>query len=67
MSDRDADWVQEKLAKINQAAFEILGINRELEPVSTLCFMALPVIPEIKITDKGLFDVKEFRFIDILE
>lgn len=67
MSDRDADWVQEKLAKINQAAFEILGINRELEPVSTLCFMALPVIPEIKITDKGLFDVKEFKFIDILE
>ncbi|MBB5226399.1 adenine deaminase [Treponema ruminis] len=67
MSDRDADWVQEKLAKINQAAFEILGINREIEPVSTLCFMALPVIPEIKITDKGLFDVKEFKFIDILD
>ena len=67
MSDKDADWVQERLAKINQTAFDILGINRNIEPVSTLCFMALPVIPEIKITDQGLFDAKDFKFIDILE
>jgi len=27
--------------------------------------MALPVIPELKITDMGLFDVKEFRYIPV--
>ena len=26
-----------------------------------LCFMALPVIPQIKITDNGLFDVNAFK------
>lgn len=29
-------------------------------PFMTLSFMALPVIPELKLTDKGLFDVKSF-------
>ena len=67
MSDKDAFWVQEKLAKVNETAFNVLGINKQIEPVSTLCFMALPVIPEIKITDKGLFDVKNFKFMDILD
>ncbi|HBF88019.1 MAG TPA: adenine deaminase [Bacteroidales bacterium] len=32
-------------------------------PFMTLSFMSLPVIPEIKITDKGLFDVLNFKFI----
>lgn len=31
----------------------------------TLCFMSLPVIPELKITDKGLFDVNKFEFINL--
>ena len=31
----------------------------------TLCFMSLAVIPELKITDMGLFDVTEFKFISI--
>lgn len=29
----------------------------------TLCFMSLPVIPELKLTDLGLFDVTIFDFI----
>jgi adenine deaminase len=28
-----------------------------------LCFMSLPVIPELKLTDMGLFDVGQFTFI----
>ena len=36
-----------------------------MEPIMTLCFMSLPVIPEIKLTDMGLFDVTRFDFIDI--
>jgi adenine deaminase len=31
-------------------------------PFMTLSFMALLVIPELKLSDKGLFDSKEFRF-----
>lgn len=35
------------------------------EPFMQLSFLALPVIPYLKITDKGLFDVKEFKHIDL--
>jgi adenine deaminase len=29
----------------------------------SLSFLALPVIPKLKITDRGLFDVDQFRFV----
>ena len=29
----------------------------------TLSFMALPVIPKLKLTDKGLVDVGDFKFV----
>jgi adenine deaminase len=31
----------------------------------TLCFMSLAVIPELKVTDMGLFDVTKFKFIPV--
>jgi adenine deaminase len=34
-------------------------------PFMTLSFLALPVIPEVKLTDKGLVDVTKFDFISI--
>jgi adenine deaminase len=34
-------------------------------PFMTLSFMALPVIPELKLTDKGLFDTNVFSFVDL--
>lgn len=63
MSDQSGKWVHEKLTGIHQDAYNQLGINEEVEPVMTLCFMSLAVIPEIKITDMGLFDVTKFCFI----
>jgi len=33
--------------------------------VMTLCFMSLPVIPELKLTDMGLFDVTTFSFVSL--
>lgn len=36
-------------------------------PFLTLSFLSLPVIPEIKITDKGIFDVNNFKFINVSE
>ncbi|MDL2310912.1 adenine deaminase, partial [Peptostreptococcaceae bacterium OttesenSCG-928-C18] len=59
MSDQSEIWVDQKLIKIHEAALNELGINGAVEPVMTLCFMSLPVIPEIKITDMGLFDVNK--------
>lgn len=41
-----------------------MGVNPGIDPFITLSFMALPVIPELRITDCGLFDVGEFGFAD---
>ncbi len=65
MSDKDGEWVDKKLTAIHDTAYRELSIHHEVEPVMTLCFMSLIVIPEIKITDKGLFDVMKFDFISI--
>ncbi len=35
------------------------------DPFMALAFMALPVIPALKLTDRGLFDVNEFRHVDL--
>ena len=65
MSDKSGEWVNEKLQSIHEIAHKELGISGDVEPVMTLCFMSLPVIPEIKLTDKGLFDVMKFEFISV--
>ena len=65
MSDQSGEWVDEMLTKLQAAAFDELGVSREVEPLMTLCFMALPVIPEVKLTDMGLFDVTQFQFIPV--
>lgn len=65
MSDQSGEWVREKLARIHEDAYSKLGINKEVEPIMTLCFMSLAVIPEIKLTDMGLFDVTHFSFLPI--
>lgn len=65
MSDQTGEWVSEKLKQIHAAAYTELGISRDVEPVMTLCFMSLAVIPELKLTDQGLFDVTQFAFIPL--
>lgn len=39
------------------------GVPRNIDPFISLSFMALPVIPRLKITDMGMFDVEKFEFI----
>ncbi|SMB79653.1 Adenine deaminase [Desulfonispora thiosulfatigenes DSM 11270] len=63
MSNQSGEWVDEKLTQIHEIAHNTLKINQDVEPVMTLCFMSLAVIPEIKLTDMGLFDVTKFEFI----
>nr|WP_263432105.1 adenine deaminase [Leuconostoc gasicomitatum] len=49
--------------KLQQAFSEISDIK--YDPFLTLSFMALPVIPSLKITDQGLFDFNSFSFIQV--
>ena len=64
MSDRKFDYVVDKCEELNQAAH---SIGCELnDPFMTMGFLSLPVIPELKITDKGVFDTNKFDFIDVI-
>jgi adenine deaminase len=65
MSDKPIPEINDKLTRMNKTAYEKLKVNKELDPFMTLAFLALPVIPELKLTDIGLFDVTKFRFADI--
>ena len=63
MSNENGYLVAEKYIHIDKKVKE-LGCKLT-SPFMTLSFMALLVIPEIKISDKGLFDVKLFDFIPL--
>lgn len=65
MSDQSGEWVDMQLTKIHDKAHQILQVSKKIEPIMTLCFMSLAVIPEIKLTDMGLFDVSSLGFISI--
>lgn len=62
MSLKKADDLISELDLIIQKAYA-MGVNPEIDPFITLSFMALPVIPELRITDGGLFDVTRFTFL----
>jgi len=63
MSEEKAEVVAEKFDKIN-AELRRLGCKLK-SPVFALSFMALPVIPKLKITDLGLVDVEKFEVVDV--
>ncbi len=65
MSDREFDFVVEKCDELNKAS-HFIGCELE-DPFMTMGFLSLPVIPELKITDKGVFDTNKFDFVDIFE
>ena len=60
MSDQEGRIVADKYAQIDTFSKE-LGSTLEA-PFMTLSFMALLVIPSLKLSDKGLFDVQNFSF-----
>lgn len=65
MSDLTGEELKEKLDDLHAKAHAELGISANVEPVMTLTFMSLPVIPEIKLTARGLFDYATFSLIPI--
>jgi adenine deaminase len=63
MSSLSLGDVQERVLELREAARrEGCGLE---DPFMTLSFMALPVIPELKMTDKGLFDVGSFSHVPL--
>jgi len=62
MSKANPYEVAKQYENIDNYVKNILGSTLNA-PFMTLSFMALLVIPEIKLSDKGLFDVKSFHFI----
>ena len=64
MSDKPAPEVAEKMHELLAIATRAFHINPRIQPIMTLVFMTLPVIPELKLTANGLFDVTQFTFVE---
>lgn len=65
MTDEPPKTVQKKISEMIEKARQI-GVPASVDPFITLSFMALPVIPALRLTDKGLFDATLFEFVDWL-
>jgi len=63
MSLESGEAVQKKLSVLIALARE-LRVPTWVDPFITLSFMALPVIPQLRLTDMGLFDVDTFNFVN---
>jgi adenine deaminase len=63
MSDRPIAEVRDAYARLLAAARE-LGATMH-DPFMAMSFMALEVIPKLKLTDRGLVDVEKFDFVDL--
>ena len=62
MSDDSLVMVNSALEDAKDESFG-LGVSRGIDPFMTLSFMALPVIPSLRITTRGVFDVSSQRYI----
>lgn len=62
LSDQSAELVNQSLMTLHEK-LSFIGFKDCFNPFLTLSFLALPVIPDIKMTTTGLFDVKSFQHI----
>jgi len=63
ISERSMEVVAEKIEEVVEAAKDLGSILED--PFMTLSFLCLPVIPELKLTDRGLVDVNKFDFVPL--
>ena len=64
MSPGDGYEVARQYAEVDKVVKSRLGCALKA-PFMALSFMALPVIPSLKMTDRGLFDVGAFGFVEV--
>lgn len=65
MSELPLEEVRDRVEAMTQAARQLGGTLPD--PLMTMSFLALAVIPQLKITDLGLVDVTEFRLVPLFE
>ncbi len=65
MTSKEIEETNKSLKEMMNISYNKLNVNKDIDPFMTLSFMALPVIPKLKLTDLGLFDVEEFKFINV--
>ena len=65
MSESDSKTVSSLNEKLDEALVKDLGVPKGLTPFMTMAFLSLPVIPSLKITSKGLVDVKLNKLVPI--
>ena len=65
MSDKDINYIATHTKKLNDYAYGELKVSKNVEAFMTLTFLSLVVIPEIKISDRGLFDYSKFNFVSV--
>ncbi len=65
MTSKPIEDTNNTLKKMIRLSHEKFRVNENIDPFMTLAFMPLPVIPKLKLTDMGLFDVEEFKFLDV--
>lgn len=63
MSEDDMETVNEQLENAKEFAYSI-GVSKNIDPFMTLSFLSLPVIPKVKITTEGVFDVEKWQYKD---
>lgn len=63
MSVESADEIIKKMDNVMQET-DKLQINKNIDPLLTLSFISLPVIPKIRLLDTGLFDVLNRKFLE---
>ena len=63
MSDEPLVTVNEKLEAAKEKA-HALGVSREIDPFMTLSFTSLPVIPSLRLTTLGVFDVDRMQLVE---
>jgi adenine deaminase len=66
MSDQEPEMVAAGLDRLNAAA-RSLGCAEDINPFMQLSFLSLPVIPKLRLTDKGLVDVEAFTHVPLYE
>ncbi|MEC5425922.1 adenine deaminase [Virgibacillus sp. C22-A2] len=64
LSDKPVEKVYNELMNVKKG-LDYIEASKKFNPFLTLSFLALPVIPNLKLTDMGLFDVKKFRHISV--
>lgn len=65
MTNEDDKIIEETIKFLDEEVRK-LGVHDDVDdPFITLAFLSLPVIPELKVTDQGLFDVEQFRLVRV--